>query len=110
MTDKQQPPERIFADMDTGDWFPKPCGEHPELLVEYSLLQRVPDDKRLAEIRERHGKRRCLDFGQLYSDVGYLLSLLQPPPAASERCGECERLRQRVLELETEIDTKAGYL
>jgi len=32
------------------------------------------------------------------------------PSETSARCGECERLRQRVLELETEIDTRAGYL
>jgi hypothetical protein len=60
-------------------------------------------------------------------EVDYLLSLLDAvsgvidldvlgeivataPTETSARCGECERLRLRVLELETEIDTRAGYL
>jgi hypothetical protein len=41
---------------------------------------------------------------------GEVFTVATAPTETRARCGECERLRQRVLELETEIDTKAGYL
>jgi len=60
------------------------------------LLQRVPDEKRMAEIRRRNKVAQDMIKAGLkveprlsWEDVDYLLSLLQQPPTASERCSRC---------------------
>lgn len=64
----------------------------------FTLLPRVSDQKKLAEIMERRAKAANLEARRGYnhplerptwSDIDYLLSCLEQPQ--SERCGECVR-------------------
>lgn len=95
MTDKQQPaPERIWIDAQDPTFWNDEDG--PSGMVEYVRADlhpcpSVPDEKRLAAIErwmDRHtmpNSNAYADLSRAFSEIRYLLSLLQQPPAASER-------------------------
>jgi hypothetical protein len=108
-------PDRIWAikEEDGNRWSPsKPAYNYMTEYVRVDLLQRVPDEKRLAEIRDRVQRLEIdaeelreiaaasdverayeLTIKDLLDDIRYLL---QQPPAASERCEVSVTGRHRI--------------